>query len=83
MLWGEKNEVRFEETKTEALLLSKRRGIRGQRAVQVGEKVVPFDKGTTRWLGVWLEWTLSFRDSKRRVLARAKRAEAAVQKMVG
>ena len=32
---------------------------------------------------MWLDWTLGLRDSKKRVLERAKRADAAVQKMVG
>ena len=35
ILWGERNAVRFEESKTEALLLSKKRGIRKERGVQV------------------------------------------------
>ena len=83
ILWGERNAVRFEESKTEALLLSKKRGIRAERGVQVGGKVVPFAKKATRWLGVWLDWTLGLRDSRKRVLERAKRADAAVQKMVG
>ena len=83
ILWGERNAVRFEESKTEALLLSKKRGIREERGVEVGGRVVPFARGATRWLGVWLDWTLSLRDSRKRVLERAKRASAAVQKMVG
>ena len=66
--WGERNAVRFEESQTEALLLSKKRGIREERGVEVGGKVFPFAKGATRWLGVWLDWTLSLRVSRRRVL---------------
>ena len=81
--WGERNAVRFEESKTEALLLSKKRGLREERGVQVADRVVPFARKATRWLGVWLDWTLGLRDSRKRVLDRAKRADAAVQKMVG
>ena len=53
--WGERNAVRFEESKTEALLLSKKRGIREERGVQVEGRVVPFTRKATRWLGVWLD----------------------------
>ena len=81
--WGERNAVRFEESKTEALLLSKKRGIREERGVQVADRVVLFARKATRWLGVWLDWTLGLRDSRKRVLDRAKRADAAVQKVVG
>ena len=57
ILRGERNAVRFEESKTEALLLSKKRGIREERGVEVGGKVFPFARKDTRWLGVWLDWT--------------------------
>ena len=83
ILWGERNAVRFEESKTEALLLSRKRGIREERGVRVEEATVPFARKATRWLGVWLDWTLGLRDSRKRVLERAKRADKAVQKMVG
>ena len=82
-MWGERNAVRFKESKTEALLLSRKKGIREERGVCVAEKVVPFTRRATRWLGVWLDWTLELRDSKKWVLERARRADAGVQKMVG
>ena len=81
--WGEKNAVRFEDSKTEALLLSKKRGIRREGGIQIRERIVPFARKATRWLGVWLDHSLSLRASRKRVLNRAKRADAAVQKMVG
>ena len=83
ILWGERNAVRFEESKIEALLLSRKRGIREEGGVKVGEVTVPFTRKATRWLGVWQDWTLGLRDSRKRVLERAKRADKAVQKMVG
>ena len=52
ILWGERNAVRFEKSKTEALLLSKKRGIREERGVEVEGKVFPFARKATRWLGV-------------------------------
>ena len=83
ILWGEQNAVRFEELKTEALLLSKKRGVREENGVQVGTRRIPFAREATRWLGMWLDSSLSLRESKRRVLSRARRADTAVQKMVG
>ena len=81
--WGQANAVRFEETKTEAVLLSKKRGIRREPGVRVGGNVAPFAGKATRWLGVWLDASLNLRESKRRVLNRARRMDSAVQKMVG
>ena len=81
--WGQANAVRFEEAKTVAILLSKKRGIRREPGVSVGGKVVPFAGAATRWLGVWLDASLNLRESRRRVLNRAKRMDSAVQKMVG
>ena len=83
ILWGEQNAVRFEESKTKALLLSKKKGVREEDGVQVGMRRIPFAREATRWLGVWLDHSLNLRESKRRVLNRARRADAALQKMVG
>ena len=83
ILWGKQNAVRFEDTKTEALILSKKRGLRQEGGVQVGERTVPFAREATRWLGVWMDSALNLRESRRRVLSRARRVDAAVQKMVG
>ena len=49
----------------------------------MGERTVPFAREATRWLGVWMDASLNLRESRRRVLNRAKRMDSAVQKMVG
>ena len=54
-----------------------------EAGVQVGEREISFAKGATRWLGIWVDSALNLRESRRRVLSRARRAGAAVQKMVG
>ena len=80
------NAVGFGASKTEAVLLSRKRGLGqriGSRAVRVGDREVPFAREAIRWLGVWLDSSLTLRESRRRVLKRARRAEAAVQKLVG
>ena len=84
--WASRNAVRFEESKTEAVLLSRKRGHgRGRRygAIRVGDRRVHFAQEATRWLEVWLYSTLGLRESRRRLLNRARRADATVQKIVG
>ena len=83
--WAESNAVRFETAKTEAILLSRRRGhgrTRTCRAIRVGDQEIHFARKATRWLGVWIDSALTLRDSRRQVLNRAKGAEAAVRRLV-
>ena len=58
--WSSSNAVRFEETKTEAILLSKENSHRRCDApIRVGGQTVRFAPEATRWLGIWLNSTLS------------------------
>ena len=53
--WAESSAVRFETSKAEAILLSRRRGHgrgRACRAIQVGDQEVQFSREATRQLGV-------------------------------
>ena len=43
---------------------------------------VPFAPGVTRWLGVWLDSALTLRESRRRVMGRARAAEASIRQLV-
>ena len=84
LTWAESNAVRF-ESKTEAVLLSKRRShgkARACWAIQIGEQNIHFAREATRWLGIWIDSALTLRDSRRRVLNRAKGAEAAIRRLV-
>ena len=85
LLWAESNAVRFETSKTEAILLSKRRSHgkrRACRAIQVGRLNIHFAREATRWLGIWIDSALTLRDSRHRVLNRAKGTEAAIRRLV-
>ena len=56
MEWGGKNGVAFDQGKTEATMFwRKRKGTEAKAKVRVGDDKVPFNKKTTRWLGVWLD----------------------------
>ena len=84
--WGCQNAVQFKAAKAEVIILSKKRGL--ARATQsttvwVDDRRIQYAKGATRWLGIWLDSALSLRESRRRILGRARRADAAIQKMVG
>ena len=75
--WAEGSAVRFETSKTEAVLLSRRRGHGRQREcrpIRVGDQEVHFAREATRWLGVWLDSAPTLRESRRRVLNRARKA---------
>ena len=61
--WAEHNAVRFETTKTEAILFSRRRRHRRtQRGIRVGGETVRFAPEDTRWLGIWLDSALTPRE---------------------
>ena len=67
--WAEKNAVCFETSKTEAVLLTKRKELwrkARDRPIQAGDRQVYFAKGATRWLGVWLDSALSLKENRGR-----------------
>ena len=83
--WARGNAVHFEISKTEAVLLSRRRGLRQAAAaepVRVGDLLFPFASKATRWLGVWLDSALTLRTSRRKALNRARAKEAALRRLV-
>ena len=83
--WAEGNAVRFEVSKTEAVLLSRKRGLVQSSAaepVRVGDRLISFASEATRWLGVWLDSALTLRTSRRKVLNRARAKEAALRRLV-
>ena len=66
--WAGDNAVRFEESKTEAILFSKRRKHkRCRREIRVGASHrLRFNPESTRWLGIWLDASLSLAENRRR-----------------
>ena len=78
--WGRSNVVAFEISKTEAILLSRSRRHWKDRAsdgVRIGDQIVPdpYNRKVTRWLGIWIDSRLSFRENVTASVKRARRAE--------
>ena len=83
MGWVDHNAVRFETSKTEAILFSRRRRHRRcQRGVRVGEQTVRFAQEATRLLGIWLDSALTLRENRRHRIGKARQAEASIRRMV-
>ena len=77
--WGERNAATFEIGKTEAILLSRNRRHwrdKARESVHVGDHRIGYNRGATRWLGVWIDSRLNFRENTERASARARKAEA-------
>lgn len=82
--WGHGNAVQFDAEKTEAVLLTRKRGRelkdQIQRAkVEVDGHHVAFNLDATRWLGVWLDSGLNLKVHYQTCMRKARAAEARVQ----
>ena len=81
--WAEHNAVRFETSKMEAILFSRRRKHRRcQRGIRVGPQTVHFAPEATKWLGIWLHSALTLRENRRRRIGRARQAEVRIRRIV-
>ena len=63
--WGLINNVTFDIKKTEAILFTKKAKIRrniDRYSIQVKDYAVKFNKEATRWLGIWLDTSLKFKE---------------------
>ena len=76
--WADNKAVRFEETKTGAILFSNRRKHRQcRREIRVGSTHrVRFANEATRWLGIWLNASLNLGENRRRRLGKTRQVEA-------
>jgi hypothetical protein len=84
--WAEANAVRFETSKTEAILFTRNRRYWGQRpttGIRVDGTQIKFVNQATRWLGIWLDPALTMTENRRKCIARARRAEGALRGLVG
>ena len=84
--WGHDNVVQFDAGKTEAVLLTRKRGRelkdQIQRArVEVGGHQVPFNSEATRWLGIWLDSGLNLKVHYQTCMRKARAAENRVQRL--
>ena len=82
--WADNNAVRFEESKTEAILFSNRRKHRQcRREIRVGSTHrVRFAGEATRWLGIWLDASLNLEENRRRRIGKTRQAEAKLRRIV-
>lgn len=83
--WGQTNAATFEIRKTEAILLSRsRRHWRDKinEGVRVGDQTIPYNRRATRWLGIWIDSRLSFRENTIVSAARVKKAETRLASFV-
>ena len=84
--WGHDNVVQFDAGKTEAVLLSRKRGRelkdQIQRAqVEVDGHCVLFNTEATYWLGIWLDSGLSLKAHYQTCMRKARAAENQVQRL--
>jgi len=75
MEWGRNNGVAFDQGKTEAAMVwRKKKGMEAKTKVRVGDNEVPFNKEATRWLGIWLVSQLTLGTHHNTKLQDGKRA---------
>jgi len=70
--------------KTQAIWLSRKRKIwQTDHSVQVGSAIVNFNKSATKWLGMWIDSALSFRQHHHAMLKSARNAQARLRRHAG
>lgn len=75
--------MRFETSKTEAILFSRRRKHRRcKTGIRVGDQTVHFAPEATRWLEIWLNSTLTLAENRRRRIGKTRQEEARPRRIV-
>jgi len=80
--WASRRELQFDTAKTEAALFTRRRGHRTHLQpklttnMRVGSRVIRFNTQATRWLGVWLDANLTFKEQHNQCMKKARAADA-------
>ena len=81
--WADDNAIRFETSKTEAILFSRRRSHRRyDRSIRAGCQDVRSAPEATRWLGIWLDSALSLAENRCRRVRKTRQAEARLRRTV-
>ena len=68
--------------RTLPILSKRRKHHRCDRTIQVGGQSVRFAPAATRWLGIWLDSTLSLVENRKRRIAKIRQAEARLRRIV-
>jgi len=80
--WDSRQGLQFDNAKTEAALFTRRRGHRKhlwpQRTakIRVGSGVIQFNTQATRWLGIWMDAHIMFKEPHNRYMKKARAPEA-------
>jgi hypothetical protein len=80
--WASRRGLQFDTAKTEAALFTRRRGHRKHlrpkltAKIRVRNESVRFNAQATRWLGVWMDAHLTFKEHHNRCMKKARAAEA-------
>jgi hypothetical protein len=87
--WAERWELQFDTAKTEAALFTRRRGHKKHlrpklpAKIRVGNGFVRFYREATRWLGVWMDAHLTFKEHQSRCMKKARATEARLRSLTG
>jgi hypothetical protein len=80
--WASRRGLQFHTAKTEAALFTHRRGHKKHpqpkltAKIRVGDGFIRFNKEATRWLGVWMDAHLTFKEHHNRCMKNPRAAEA-------
>jgi len=80
--WASRQDLQFDTVKMEAALFTRRRGhkqhlrLKLTAKIKVGDGFVRFINEATRWLGVWMDAHLMFKEHHNRCMKKARAAEA-------
>jgi len=81
--WAQANAVSFDKGKTEAVLFRKGRKEMPARKIWVGNHQVAYNKEATRWLGVYLDCSLTLKEHHRTRMRKARQAEGRLRRLTG
>jgi len=81
--WAQANAVSFGEGKTEAVLFRKGRKEIPARKIQVGNHQVAYNREATRWLGVYLDSSLTLKEHHRTRMRKARQAKGRLRRLNG
>jgi len=80
-----RRQLQFDTAKTEAALFTRKQGqkkhlrLEPTARIKVGNGFIRFNKEATRWLGIWMDVNLIFKEHHNRCMKKAMAADARVQ----
>jgi hypothetical protein len=87
--WAARQELEFDTAKTEAALFTCRRGHKKHlrpkltAIIRVRNGFVRCGREATRWLGVWIDAQLTFKEQHNQCMKKARAAEARLRSLTG